>query len=212
MSGVDVVPAAVAGVIAIVRLSEPVPDAVLDSVLAGGVRAIEVTANTPGAFEAVTRWRGRGEAVVGVGTVRTAEDARRAVDAGAQFIVTPTLVPAVLAEARQAGLPVVCGALSPTEIDSAWQQGAAAVKIFPVDVAGGPRYVTALQAPLPDVSLVPTGGVDPALTQEYASLGCAGVGVGSALVAADVVSTGAWDVLERRAADFARAWSAGGGA
>ncbi|MCM3659779.1 bifunctional 4-hydroxy-2-oxoglutarate aldolase/2-dehydro-3-deoxy-phosphogluconate aldolase [Georgenia satyanarayanai] len=200
------------GVIAIVRLPEPVPDAVLDSVVAGGVRAIEVTANTPGAFDTVARWRACSDVLVGVGTVRTVEGVGRAVDAGAQFIVTPTLVAAVLTEARQAGIPVVCGALSPTEIDCAWQHGATAVKVFPVDAAGGPRYVAALQAPLGDVPLVPTGGVDPSLTREYAALGCVGVGVGSALVAADVVRAGSWDTLERRAAAFAEAWSAGGGA
>lgn len=201
---------AIDGVIAIIRLRETtVPDEAFTALVAGGVRWIEVTVDTPGALAAVSRWRELGQARVGVGTVRTAEHALRAAEAGAQFLVTPTVQAEVLDTARQHDVPVVCGALSPTEIDVAWQGGARAVKVFPVDAVGGPQYVNAVRAPLPDVPLVPTGGVTPALAEEYARLGCAGVGVATSLVDEATVRAGDWAAIERSAAAFVQAWEAG---
>lgn len=198
------------GVVAIVRLRHrSAPDALFDALVSGGVSAVEVTADTPGAGRTVERWCAYGTALVGVGTVRTDDQARDAIRAGAQFLVTPALVSKVLETAGRARVPVVCGALTPTEIDSAWQQGAAAVKVFPIDAVGGPRYVKALQGPLVDVPLVPTGGVDPGLTRIYAALGCAAVGVASALVDEETVTAGDWAALERRARSFTEAWASG---
>lgn len=198
------------GVIAIVRLRDRSPaDEILDCLLSSGIDRIEITIGTPDALRAVERWRERTSALIGVGSVRTVADVERATAAGAQFLVAPTTNISVLAAAREAGVPVVCGALTPTEIDTAWRNGAAAVKVFPVDCVGGPRYVRAISAPLPDVPLVPTGGVDVASTRAYAALGCAGVGVGSRLVDEASVAERAFAPITARAAQFVAAWREG---
>ncbi|MFH9230778.1 bifunctional 4-hydroxy-2-oxoglutarate aldolase/2-dehydro-3-deoxy-phosphogluconate aldolase [Streptomyces globisporus] len=198
------------GIVAIVRLSTPPPDDLLAALLEARTSALEVTLTTPGAEAAITRWRDLGpSALIGAGTVRTPDDARRAVAAGAQFLVTPTTSPAVLGVAAEARVPVLCGALTPTEIDTAWQHGVAAVKVFPVDALGGPAYVKAVQAPLPDVPLVPTGGIDAASALAYAALGCHAVGVGSSLVSDTAVRDRDWEALRTRAADLVGAWHSG---
>lgn len=204
-------PRAGVGIVAIVRLRrQPVPDAVADALRAGGVGHAEITLPTPGALQTIARWQEREGLVVGAGTVRTAADARAAILAGARFLVTPTLDHAVLDAAAEHGVPVYCGAATPTEIDHAYRHRAvAAVKVFPAGVLGGARYITAVREPLHDVPLLPTGGVGAAEAREYARLGCVGVGVGGHLVDDDVVATAAWDRLEQRAAELVAAWSAG---
>jgi 2-dehydro-3-deoxyphosphogluconate aldolase/(4S)-4-hydroxy-2-oxoglutarate aldolase len=198
------------GVLAIVRLREHEPcDAMFDALAAADVDAIEVTLPTPGSVAAVRRWVGRTSAAVGVGTVRTWDDAAVAMDAGAQFIVSPTFAGDVVAAGVERSVPVVCGALSPTEIDGAWQQGATAVKVFPVGTVGGPAYVRAVREPLDDVPLLPTGGVTVESAQEYARLGCVGIGVGGALVSEDVVADRRWSELTSRAGRLVAAWRAG---
>ncbi|UED87948.1 bifunctional 4-hydroxy-2-oxoglutarate aldolase/2-dehydro-3-deoxy-phosphogluconate aldolase [Streptomyces profundus] len=199
-----------AGVVAIVRLNTAPPDGIRAALVAAGVEALEVTLTTPGAEAAIARWRESGTAAsVGAGTVRTPDEARRAVRAGAQFLVTPTTSAAVLDTAGEAGVPVLCGALTPTEIDTAWQLGASAVKVFPVDTVGGAAYVRAVLAPLPDIPLVPTGGVDAAAARAYAALGCRAVGVGGFLVSERLAANGDFDGLHARAAELTAAWHAG---
>lgn len=198
------------GIIAIVRLrSVRPPDELFEALLAGGVRAVEVTMGTPGVLETVTRWCAREEAWVGVGTVRTPEHARLALRAGAQFLVTPTTMPAVLDVAVTKSVPVIAGALTPTEVDTAWQHGASRVKVFPIDAVGGPAYLRALQAPFPEISFVPTGGVGTDEARTFAGMGCRGVGVGSALVDESAVAEARWDELEQRAQAMTAAWAAG---
>jgi 2-dehydro-3-deoxyphosphogluconate aldolase / (4S)-4-hydroxy-2-oxoglutarate aldolase len=198
------------GVMAIVRLRRHEPaDDLFDALLAGGVDSVEVTLPSPGSLAAVARWVGTAEMSVGVGTVRSADDAIAAIDAGAQFVVTPTTVPEVVAACVEQSVPVVSGALTPSEIDAAWRHGATAVKVFPVATVGGPAYVRAVQEPLNDVPLLPTGGVDVGSTREYARLGCVGVGVGGALVSETVVAQQDWAELTARATDFAAAWQEG---
>lgn len=153
-----------------------------------GLPGVEVTLTTPFALNAIEALGGR----VGAGSVRTVEDARRAQEAGAAFLVTPVVRPEVLQAAR---VPVVCGALTPTEIDAAWVAGAAYVKVFP---SPGPSYVRDVLAPLPEVPLVPTGGVRLESIVDYAAAGAAGVGVGSALVTEDLTE------LRKRAKAFRR--------
>lgn len=194
----------VARLIAIVRL--PVPDAVVrvGRELAGaGLPAVEVTLSTPGGLEAVAALRAEldGRCAIGVGSVRTPPDVAAARDAGAQFLVTPTTRVEVLAEAERADLPVVCGAFTPTEIDLAWSAGASLVKLFPASL-GGPGYLREVRAPLPDVPLVPTGGVTPDSLDAWAAAGAVAVGVGGALVNADEVAAGDWGALRRRARAF----------
>jgi 2-dehydro-3-deoxyphosphogluconate aldolase/(4S)-4-hydroxy-2-oxoglutarate aldolase len=154
-----------------------------------GLPAVEVTLTTPGALQAVAATG------VGVGSVRTVQDARRAQEAGASFLVTPTVRPEVLAAAT---VPVVCGALTPSEIDLAWSHGAAYVKLFPAS-AVGPRYVREVLAPMPEVPLIPTGGVTAESIPAYLAAGAVGVGVGSALVDQSIVDAQDWAQLRRRA-------------
>jgi 2-dehydro-3-deoxyphosphogluconate aldolase/(4S)-4-hydroxy-2-oxoglutarate aldolase len=127
----------------------------------GGVRAVEVTLTSEGALEALGRLREElaGDALLGVGTVRSVGDAERAVGAGATYLIAPDFRADVVAWAVERELPVVPGALTPTEVAAAWAAGATAVKVFPVSAVGGPAYVKAVRAPLPEVPLVPTGGV-----------------------------------------------------
>ncbi|TLM81977.1 bifunctional 4-hydroxy-2-oxoglutarate aldolase/2-dehydro-3-deoxy-phosphogluconate aldolase [Pseudarthrobacter sp. NamE2] len=199
------------GIIAIVRLrNSPAADEVLEALTGAGINNVEVTLGTPGCLETVARWSRAGRGDVGIGSVRTESDARTAIEAGARFLVTPTTVPSVLKAAAESGTPVICGAMTPTEIDSAWQQGATAVKVFPIDALGGAAYVRALQGPLPDIPLVPTGGVDAEQTREYSRLGCAGVGVGGALVGEKIAMTGDWTSLAKRAAAFVKSWQPSG--
>lgn len=198
------------GIVAIVRLrDQAAEDGILESLAFAGITNIEITLGTPQCLDTVTRWRGTTGAQIGVGTVRTDDDARRAIASGAQFLVTPTTVPSVLAIANDAEIPVICGALTPTEIDLAWSLGAAAIKVFPANSVGGPGYLKSVMAPMSDVSFIPTGGVDVATAKIYAELGCTGVGVGSALVAEDLVAEDNWSLLASRAGEFVTAWNDG---
>ncbi|APU21994.1 bifunctional 4-hydroxy-2-oxoglutarate aldolase/2-dehydro-3-deoxy-phosphogluconate aldolase [Actinoalloteichus sp. GBA129-24] len=195
-------------VIAIIRL----PDArtvrpVATALRAGGVRAMEITLTTDGALDAIRALRddeadGR---VVGAGSVRTPADATAAVRAGARFLVTPTFRPAVLDVARSAGVPVVCGAMTPTELDSAAEAGADYLKLFPAS-AVGPRYLREVLAPMPELRIVPTGGVRPQDVAEWAAAGAHAVAAGGALVSADLAAARDWAALTERADRFVRAW------
>jgi len=150
----------------------------------GGVRAVEVTLTSVGALEAFGRLREElpADALLGVGTVRSAADAERAVDAGATYLVAPDFRPEMVAFAVERGIPVVPGALTPTEVAAAWAAGATAVKVFPVSAVGGPGYLKAIRAPLPEVPLVPTGGVGIDDVGAYLAAGAVAVGIGSPLL------------------------------
>jgi 2-dehydro-3-deoxyphosphogluconate aldolase / (4S)-4-hydroxy-2-oxoglutarate aldolase len=149
-----------------------------------GVRGIEVTLTSEGALEAFGRLREElpADALLGVGTVRSAADAERSVHAGATYLVAPDFRPELVAFAVERGIPVVPGALTPTEVAAAWAAGATAVKVFPVSAVGGPGYVKAIRAPLPEVPLVPTGGVGIDDVGAYLDAGAAAVGIGSPLL------------------------------
>lgn len=194
-------------VIAIIRLPSAEGAVRVGEILAGaGLSAVEITLTTPGALSAISELRAAvaGSCLVGAGSVRTPEQAMSAREAGAEFLVTPTVRPAVLAATE---LPVVCGALTPTEIETAADCGAALVKVFPAS-AFGPGYLRELLAPMPELRLAPTGGVTPESVADYAAAGAVAVGVGSALVDARLVAAGAWDVLRDRAARFMSAATA----
>jgi 2-dehydro-3-deoxyphosphogluconate aldolase / (4S)-4-hydroxy-2-oxoglutarate aldolase len=167
----------------------------------GGVRAIEVTLTSEGALAAFGRLREElpGDALLGVGTVRSAGDAERAVDAGAAYLVAPDLRPEMVGFAVGRGIPVVPGALTPTEVAAAWAAGATAVKVFPVSAVGGPGYVMAVRAPLPEVPLVPTGGVGIDDIGAYLAAGAAAVGLGSPLLGDAGDPGGDLDALADRA-------------
>jgi 2-dehydro-3-deoxyphosphogluconate aldolase / (4S)-4-hydroxy-2-oxoglutarate aldolase len=197
--------------LAIIRGTDP--DAAVRSALAlaqEGVTLIEVSLTTPDAFGVISRARAElGAGVhVGAGTVVSTEDATQAAGAGADFVVTPAIVPGI-ATVTDRGLPLLCGALSPTEVVTAVEQGAVAVKLFPASL-GGARYLRALRDPFPEVPFVPVGGVDADAAREYLAVGATAVGVGSPLLG-DAASGGSLDDLRARARRFLDVANAAGG-
>jgi len=187
--------------VAIIRLRHEAPLAqVAEALVAGGIRALEFTLTSPGAVPAITACRARfgDDIIVGAGTVLDEEEARHCLDAGAQFLVSPGFDRAVVALARACGALALPGALTPTEIVTAWRAGADVVKVFPAR-AFGPRYIADLLAPLPQIPLMPTGGVDETNVAAYLRAGAVGVAVGGTLVAEDTVACADWDALTARA-------------
>ncbi len=156
---------------------------IADELVEAGVRAIEVTMETPGAAEALATLSARwpGEVAIGAGTVLTLDDLEAARRAGASFIVSPEVNRSVIEAARSAGLLVVPGALTATEVLRAWRAGAQMVKVFPAGPVG-PGYLRALRGPLPGIPLVPTGGIEIEEIPGYLTAGAAAVAIGSCLV------------------------------
>jgi 2-dehydro-3-deoxyphosphogluconate aldolase/(4S)-4-hydroxy-2-oxoglutarate aldolase len=195
------------GVVAIVRAQKAAPAVPLfESLIAGGIVAMEITMTTPNALDAIreTTQKLAGRATIGVGTVLDAATCRAAIDAGAEFIVTPICRPELVAVAHAAQRPIMLGAYTPTEAQTAHEAGADFVKIFPADGLGV-AYVKALRAPLPHLRIVPTGGVDVNNVADFLSAGCAAVGVGSNLVSAKILQDNNWLELTRRATEFVAA-------
>jgi len=172
------------------------------ALFAAGIGLVEVSLTTPRGLDAIAALTdGAPEnCLVGAGTVLTRADVDAVVAAGARFVVTPAITDAIAA-ATAAGLPVLGGALTPSEVLAALREGAVAVKLFPAS-SGGPAYLKALRDPFPDVPFVPVGGVDRAVAREYLRLGAIAVGVGSPLVG-DAASGGDLGALGERAAAFA---------
>src|SRR5918994_380593 len=163
-------------VLAIVRYREPCDlGAVVRALRAGGIEAIEITSDTPGALEAVAAARQAG-APIGAGTIRTVEEARAFAGAGAAFLVSPGLVPQIVREGRALGVPMVPGVLSPTEVLGAVAAGSSSVKLFPAARLGGVRYLEALRGPFPDVRFIPTGGIAVEEVPRWLEAGAACVG------------------------------------
>ena len=190
------------GVIAIMRAqSSEQLIAAADAIKAGGVRVIEVTMTTPGALAVTEEAKKRyGQDVLfGAGTVLDAETARATILAGADFVVAPSLDLVTVALCNRYGVPVIPGCYTPTEMIAAWQAGADMIKLFPASV-GGPDLVKAILAPLPQLEIVPVGGVDLNTAAEFIRKGAAALGVGSSLVNQKLLDAGDWGELERRAA------------
>jgi len=196
------------GIVPIVRAESP-SSAIraVEAVINGGIRAAEITMTTPGALQALEKLAGElGERIVlGAGTVLDPETARACILAGAQFIVTPTLRPATIEVARRYSRVIIPGALTPTEVLTAWEAGADMVKVFPCDNVGGPKYIKALKAPLPQVEMIPTGGVNLETAGAFLKAGACAVAVGSELVDSASVRSGGFDVIEDRARRFLEA-------
>jgi 2-dehydro-3-deoxyphosphogluconate aldolase/(4S)-4-hydroxy-2-oxoglutarate aldolase len=189
------------GVVAVVRLddlSRAVP--LTEALVAGGVRAVEFTFTNPDAAAAITAAHEGlgGRALIGAGSVLDAETARVAILAGAAFVVTPTVSLPVIEICNRYGVATVIGALTPTEILTAWQAGATYVKVFPASL-GGPRYLRDVRGPLPQVKLIPTGGVDAANAGEFIRAGAVAVALGSNLVDARSVANDDWPTITERA-------------
>jgi len=195
------------GIIAIVRTQQAAQVVPLfDALIAGGIRAIEITMTTPNALDAIREARDKiGErALIGVGTVLNPYTCQAAIAAGAEFVVTPICRTELVALAHTAGCPIMLGAYTPTEAQLAHEAGADFIKIFPADTLG-PGYIKALRAPLPHLRIVPTGGVDVQNVADFLKAGCAALGVGSALVSAKILQEADWPELTRRASAFVNA-------
>jgi 2-dehydro-3-deoxyphosphogluconate aldolase/(4S)-4-hydroxy-2-oxoglutarate aldolase len=188
-------------VVAVVRLdSGDQLVKVAEALNAGGISAIEFTIPTPGALDMIKQATAYfGDAVImGAGTVLDPETARAAILAGAQFIVTPALNPKTIELCHRYGKPIIPGAMTPTEILTAWEAGADMVKVFPADSLG-PAYLKAVLAPLPQVRLAPTGGISADNAAEYLKAGATALGVGGKLVDKSAVARGDWAVLTAEA-------------
>ncbi|WP_216896989.1 bifunctional 4-hydroxy-2-oxoglutarate aldolase/2-dehydro-3-deoxy-phosphogluconate aldolase [Nocardia alni] len=181
----------------------PDPLALVDALAGAGIRAVELTFTTPDVLEALRSAAASARAVVGAGTVLTGEQAEAAIDAGARFLVTPGLRPAVARAAGRHDIPVVMGAFTPSEVMDALDMGAAAVKIFPAR-ALGPGYLKDLHGPFPDAALIPSGGVNAGNAAEFLAHGAAAVTAGTDVVAPAAVAAGRWSEIASRAASFVR--------
>lgn len=182
------------GVVAVIRADSGAQLVdICRALLAGGVTACEITMTTPNAIEAIGRATAEigDEAIIGVGTALDAETARAAILAGAQFVVSPSLDLPTIAMAHRYDRPVMPGALTPTEIVTAWSAGADIVKVFPANHFG-PTYFKDLKGPLPHIRLTPTGGVDLTTAADWIKAGAACLGVGSALVKKEFIKAKDW--------------------
>jgi 2-dehydro-3-deoxyphosphogluconate aldolase / (4S)-4-hydroxy-2-oxoglutarate aldolase len=163
--------------------------AAVEAIRAGGIDVLEITMTVPGAVKIIKALAGKG--IIGAGTVLDADAARECVDAGAQFIVSPSLDVPTIETCSRLDVPVFPGALTPTEVVTAWKAGADAVKIFPANAVGGASYLRSLKAPLPQVELIPTGGVSLANIGDFIKAGALAVGVGADLVKGDAATISA---------------------
>jgi len=169
-----------------------------EAILAGGVRVIEVTMTVPDAYEVMRRLADRGSGILGAGTVLDAEQVDRCVEAGAQFIVSPACCPDVIAQGAAHGVLTIPGAMTPTEVVTAWNLGADMVKIFPA-ARLGPEFLADLRGPLPDIPLVPTGGITDANAIAYLEAGAALLCFGSWLADRGAMAAGRFELLTDRA-------------
>ena len=197
------------GVIAILRgVNTADAVAVADAVVDAGVTALEITADTPNSMSSIEAISDRvDDALVGAGTVLDAETARAAQLAGAEFLVTPTVNRDVIRVANRYGTPIAVGAYTPTEALEAYQAGADAVKVFPAKT-GGPDHVAAIGGPLPQIPLVPTGGVSAENAGAYVRAGAVAVGVGGSIVDHEAIDDDAYDQVEANARAVVEAVSA----
>jgi 2-dehydro-3-deoxyphosphogluconate aldolase/(4S)-4-hydroxy-2-oxoglutarate aldolase len=194
------------GVIAVVRAaSSEQLVGVAKALLAGGVDCIEITMTTPNALQVIRDCRKAmgDDALIGVGSVLSGDVARRAVEAGAQFLVSPIFDPEMIEVAHAAGLPAAPGCFSPTEIHNATKAGADLVKVFPATRLG-PTFFKDILAPMPQLKLTPTGGVDLETAAGFIKAGAATLGVGSALVRKDAVARGDTETLRSLAEQFVK--------
>jgi 2-dehydro-3-deoxyphosphogluconate aldolase/(4S)-4-hydroxy-2-oxoglutarate aldolase len=177
--------------------------ALAEAVAAGGVNVVEVTMTVPGAVEVIERLvRDRPEILVGAGTVLDAETARTCILAGAQFVVSPALNVKTIAMCHRYSVAVLPGALTPTEIVTAWEAGADVVKVFPAGAMGGAKYLVSLKGPLPQIKMIPTGGVTLATAKEFLEAGAFALGVGSDLVDAKAMAEGKPEVVTEMARKY----------
>lgn len=193
------------GVVPVVRASSAEEARMAaDAVREGGIPIAEITMTVPGAVEVIRELTksSPGGVLVGAGTVLNVEAAKQCLDAGAEFLVSPGLNLQVIRLAAQEGKLMMAGALTPTEVMMAWDAGSDFVKVFPCGQVGGAKYIKALKGPLPQVPLVPTGGVNLNTAAEFIEAGAAALGVGGELVLADALKSGRPEMIVENARKF----------
>lgn len=176
----------------------------------GGVRVAEVPLTVPNALKVISgiaRELGElpGGVLIGAGSVLDGDGVKRAVDAGARFIVSPVVKAEVIETCHELGVACLPGALTPTEVQGAWEMGADIVKVFPAHRVGGPGYIRELLAPLPHLKLMPTGGVRLETAGQWLDAGAVCLGVGTSIVRPDLIESGDWDGLTAHARAFVAA-------
>src|SRR5260221_801923 len=177
---------------------------VVEAILAGGIDIIELTMTVPGApevIEELVRRFGR-DVVVGAGTVLDRDAAKTCLRAGAAFIVSPIVDEATIEHCRAEGIPVMPGALTPTEVVRAWKAGADLVKVFPCGAVGGPSYIRALKAPFPQIDFIPTGGVSLKTAPEFIQAGASALGAGADLVDLAAIREGKASSISEKARQY----------
>lgn len=179
------------GIVPVIRAASPEEARfAAEAVLEGGISIIEITMTVPGALDLIRELtRGVPRLLIGAGTVLDADSASRCLDAGAEFLVSPGLDLPTVAFATRQGVLMMAGALTPTEVLTAWRAGSEIVKVFPCAQVGGAGYIKALKGPLPQIPLIPTGGVNPSTAAEFIRAGSAALGVGGELVLKEAVKT-----------------------
>ena len=176
----------------------------IEAIYNGGIRAAEITMTVPGALKALEKLADKfgDQIVLGAGTVLDPETARICTLAGAEFFVTPALKLATIEMARRYSKVICTGALTPTEVLTAWEAGSDIVKVFPCGAVGGPKYIKALKGPLPQVEMVPTGGVNLETAGEFLKAGACAVAVGGELVDPKLIKAGKYDEMTKLAAQY----------
>ncbi|MBM3783993.1 MAG: bifunctional 4-hydroxy-2-oxoglutarate aldolase/2-dehydro-3-deoxy-phosphogluconate aldolase [Acidobacteria bacterium] len=179
----------------------------IEAIYAGGIRSAEITMTVPGAVKALEKLADAfgDKMVLGAGTVLDPETARICILAGAQFLVTPALKTSVIEVSNRYSKIICPGALTPTEVLTAWEAGADFVKIFPCSNMGGAKYIKALKGPLPQVEMIPTGGVNLETAADFLKAGSAAVAVGSELIDAQTIKDGKYEVFTERARQYLEA-------
>jgi len=193
------------GIVPVVRASSPGEARIAaDAICKGGIPIVEITMTVPGALDVIRELakNDASDVLVGAGTVLNAEAARRCLDAGAQFLVSPGLNLQTVELAVREGKLIMAGALTPTEVITAWEAGADFVKVFPCGQVGGAKYIKALKGPLPQVPLVPTGGVNLNTAAEFIEAGAAALGIGGELVQADALKSNKPEIVVENARKF----------
>jgi 2-dehydro-3-deoxyphosphogluconate aldolase/(4S)-4-hydroxy-2-oxoglutarate aldolase len=166
------------------------------AVACGGMQLIEITWNSDRPADLIGQLRSElPSCTIGTGTLLTLDQLQKAIAAGAQFLFTPHVDPVMIQAAVTAGVPIVPGALSPTEIVTAWKAGASCVKVFPVEAVGGTSYIKSLQGPLGQIPLIPTGGVTLENAQEFLAAGAIAVGLSSQLFPPHLIASGNWEAI-----------------
>jgi len=186
---------------------------IVDALVSGGIRTLEITMTVPDAIGAIKAVSDRfgSSVLLGAGTVTSRALAEGSLDAGAEFLVTPCVVPDVIAVAKERGVAVLPGAMTPTEVFTAWSAGGDIVKIFPASNVGGASYLKALKGPFPQIPLCPTGGVNLQTIGEFVKAGASAVGVGGELVSKAAIDAGDYGKITELAKQYVSALSAARG-